>query len=220
MSNSSPPTSATRTLAGPMHARATGFFPWCENRGLTPAAIRPHDVATYVATYLQIEVSAPSVKQQLAAIRMLFDWLVIGQVVPTNPAAAVRGPKHVVKTGKTPVLDGAEWRRLIDSIPTGTVRDLRDRALIATLTYSFARIGAAVKMKVEDLRPKGAGWQVQLQEKGGKQHAMPCHHALAEELRAYIDAAGIAEDRKGYLFRTSPGHNAALLLENPMAQAD
>ena len=97
-----------------------------------------------------------------------------------NPAAAVRGPKHVVKTGKTPVLDAKEWRKLLDSIPTETVRDLRDRALIATLTYSFARIGAALKMKVEDLRPKGAGWQLRLHEKGGKHHVMPCHHALAE----------------------------------------
>ena len=84
------------------------------------------------------------------------------------------------------------------------MRDLRDRALIATLTYSFARIGAALKMKVEDLRPQGAGWRLRLHEKGGKQHAMPCHHALAEALHAYIAAAGIAEDRKGWLFRTSP----------------
>jgi site-specific recombinase XerD len=163
---------------------------------------------------------APGVKQQLAAVRMLFDWLVTGQVMPMNPAAAVRGPKHVVKTGKTPVLDGTEWRKLLDSIPTETVRDLRDRALIATLTYSFARIGAALRMKVEDLRAKGAGWQIQLHEKGGKQHAMPCHHALAEALRAYIDAAGIAEDRKGWLFRTSPRHAATVLTEQPMAQAD
>ena len=135
---------------------------------------------------------------------MLFDWLITGQVVPTNPAAAVRGPKHVVKTGKTPVLDAAEWRKLIDSIPTDTVRDLRDRALIATLTYSFARIGAALKMKVEDLRPQGSAWRLRLHEKGGKHHEMPCHHALAEALHAYIAAADIAEDRKGWLFRTSP----------------
>ena len=181
--------------------------------------IRPHDVATYIAEDLA-GASAPNVKQQLAAIRMIFDWLVVGQMMPSNPAASVRGPKYVVKTGKTPVLEGGEWRRLIDSIPTETVRDLRDRALIATLTYSFARIGAALKMKVEDLRPKGAGWQVRLHEKGGKHHEMPCHHALAEELRAYIDAAGIAEDCKGYLFRTAPGHNATVLLEKPMAQAD
>ena len=187
------------------YARACGrFFAWCENRGLTLAAIRPFDVATYIET-LQQEHSAPGVKQQLAAVRMLFDWLITGQVVPTNPAAAVRGPKHVVKTGKTPVLDGASGASCIDAIPTDTVRDLRDRALIATLTYSFARIGAALKMKVEDLRPRGAGWQIRLHEKGGKQHAMPCHHALAEALHAYIAAAGIAEDRKGWLFRTARG---------------
>jgi site-specific recombinase XerD len=151
---------------------------------------------------------------------MLFDWLVTGQVVATNPAHAVRGPKHVVKTGVTPVLDGKEWRTLLDSIPTETVRDLRDRALIATLTYSFARITAALTMKVEDLRPKGAGWQLRLHEKGGKHHTMPCHHALAEALRAYIDAAGIAEYRKGWLFRTSRGHIATVLSDQPMAQPD
>ncbi len=163
------------------YARACGrFFAWCEQHGLTLTAIRPFDVATWVKEL--DEHSAPSVKQQLAAVRMLFDWLVIGQVVPMNPAAAVRGPKHVVKTGTTPVLDAAEWRKLINSIPTETARDLRDRALIATLTYSFARI-TALRMKVEDLRPQGAGWRIRLHEKGGKEHAMPCHHALAEALR-------------------------------------
>ena len=202
------------------YARACNrFFAWCEERGLTPAAIRPHDVATYVEE-LQAAVQAPSVKQQLAAVRMLFDWLVIGQVVPTNPAAAVRGPKHVVKTGKTPVLEGAEWRKLLKSIPDTTCRDLRDRALIATLTYSFARINAALKMKVEDLRPRGASWTVRLHEKGGKQHAMPCHHALAETLHAYIKAAGLTDDRKGWLFRTARGHNGTVLSEKPMSQPD
>ena len=201
------------------YARACGsFFAWCEDRGLALATIRPFDVSTYIESRQQTH-SAPDVKQQLAAIRMLFDWLITGQVVPVNPAAAVRGPKHVVKTGKAPVLDGKEWRKLIDAISTETLRDLRDRALIATLTYSFARIGAALKMKVEDLRPKGAGWQVQLHEKGGKQHVMPCHHSLAEDLRAYIDAAGIAEDRRGFLFRTSPGHNGTVLTELPMDQS-
>ena len=202
------------------YARACSrFFAWCEERGLTLATIRPYDVAAWVEG-LQEHHSAPGVKQQLAAVRMLFDWLITGQVVPTNPASAVRGPKHVVKTGKTPALEGAEWRKLLDAIPTGTVRDLRDRALIATLTYSFARIGAALKMKVEDLRPKGAGWQIRLHEKGGKHHTMPCHHALAEMLHAYIAAAGIAEDRKGYLFRTSRGHAATALSEQPMSQSD
>jgi len=126
----------------------------------------------------------------------------------------------VVKTGKTPVLESGEWRRLVDAIPTGTVRDLRDRALIATLTYSFARIGAALKMRVEDLRPRGSGWTVRLHEKGGKEHAMPCHHALAEALHAYIAAAGVGEDRKGWLFRTSQGHAGVVLSERAMGQPD
>src|SRR5271156_6863844 len=99
------------------YARAcVRFFIWCEDRGLTLNAIRPFDVATYIET-LQLTHSAPGVKQQLAAVRMLFDWLITGQVMPSNPASAVRGPKHVVKTGKTPVLDGKEWRRMIDAIP-------------------------------------------------------------------------------------------------------
>jgi site-specific recombinase XerD len=195
------------------------FFAWCDERGLSLPVIRPFDVSTYIE-YRKQTHSAPDVKQQLAAIRMLFDWLITGQVVPHNPAAAVRGPKHVVNTGKTPVLEAGEWRKLIDSIPTEDVRDLRDRALIATLTYSFARIGAALKMKVEDLRPKGAGWEIRLHEKGGKQHAMPCHHALAEALHAYIAAAGIAEDRKGCLFRTGRGHVATALSPQPMTQPD
>ncbi len=202
------------------YARACSrFFAWCEGRGLAVAAIRPHDVGAYVET-LTRAAAAPSVKQSLAAIRMLFDWLVIGQVVPHNPAAAVRGPKHVVKKGTTPVLDADEWRRLLDAIPTETVRELRDRALIATLTYAFARVGAALAMRVEDVRSQGAGWELQLHEKGGKRHAMPCHHALADALHAYLEAAGIAADRKGVLFRTSRGRRGDALSEQPMGQAD
>lgn len=200
------------------YARACSrFFAWCEARGLALGDIRPFDVAAWVEQ-LQIDHTAPSVKQQLAAVRMLFDWLIIGQAAAVNPAAAVRGPKHVVNTGTTPVLDGAEWRQLLDAIPADTVRDLRERALIATLTYSFARISAALKMRVADLRPKGAGWQIRLHEKGGKEHAMPCHHALAEALHAYLAAGGIAEDRKGWLFRTAPGHSATALTAQPMGQ--
>jgi len=57
--------------------------------------------------------SAPTVKQHLAAIRMLLDWLVTGQVIPHNPASAVRGPRHVVRRGKTPVLSVEETRQLL-----------------------------------------------------------------------------------------------------------
>src|ERR1700730_13798775 len=99
------------------YARACArFFAWCEGRGLSLTTIRPHDVATYIEP-LQHPHGAPGVRQQLAAVRMLFDWLITGQVAPSNPASAVRGPKHVVKIGNTPVLEGAEWRRLVAAIP-------------------------------------------------------------------------------------------------------
>ena len=77
----------------------------------------------HVATWIEAQtraVAVPSVKQRLAALRHLFDWLVIGHVMQTNPAASVRGPQHIVKGGKTPVLDPAETRDLIDSIDTTT----------------------------------------------------------------------------------------------------
>ena len=98
---------------------------------------------------------SPTIKQHLAAIRRLFDWLVTGQVMPTNPATSVRGPTHVVRTGKTPVLQPAEARQLLDTIDTSTVRGLRDRALLAVMVYSFARVSAVVGMRVEDYYQQG-----------------------------------------------------------------
>jgi len=101
------------------------------------------------------------------------------------------------RLAKRPVLDPADWRKLIDSIRTGTVRDLRDRALIATLTYSFARNHGCSKHASRSLPAAGRRWRLRMHGKGGQTHVMPCHHALAEALHAYIAAAGIAEHRKG-----------------------
>src|SRR5208337_4521007 len=115
--------------------------------------------------------SAPTAKQRLAALRHLFDWMVIGQIMPTNPAAAVRGPRHIVRRGKTPVLDPAEARQLLDAIDTTTVIGLRDRALIGLMVYSFARIGAAIGMRVEDVYTQNRRLWVRLHEKGGKLRA-------------------------------------------------
>jgi integrase len=84
----------------------------------------------------------------------------------------------------------------------------------------FARVTAALWMGVEDLRPPGAGCQIRLHEKGGKDQATPCHHALADALRAYTDAAGIAEDRKGCLFRTARRRSATVLSDQPVMQPD
>jgi site-specific recombinase XerC len=109
---------------------------------------------------------------------MHFDWLVVQQVMPTNPAHPVRGPKHSVKKGKTPVLNTDETRELLDAIETHTVMGLRDRALIALMVFTFARVGAAVKMRVEDYFVQGLKGWVRLREKGSKQMSLPCHGRL------------------------------------------
>jgi site-specific recombinase XerD len=145
------------------------------------------------------------VKQHLAAIRMLFDYLVIGQIIPMNPASSVRGPKHVVKRGKTFVLSATDTRRLLDSIDPSTTAGLRDRALIAVMVFSFARVSAVVGMNVGDFYQNGKRWWFRLHEKGGKFHEVPAHHSAEACLDAYVAGIGIAAEKKTPLFRTTRG---------------
>jgi site-specific recombinase XerD len=198
---------------------ACRFSDWCEGRGLFDLAkVKPLHVAAYIED-LQRTHSKPTVKQHLAALRMLFDWLVVGHVMDVNPAHSVRGPKHVVKKGKTPVLAADEARILLDSIDTSTVMGLRDRALIALMAYTFARVSAATAMKVEDYFVQGRRSWVRLYEKGGKQHEVPAHHNLDEYMEAYIKVAGLQGDPKGLLFRTVAGKTCRLTTL-PLSQAD
>jgi site-specific recombinase XerD len=185
------------------------FLRWAEARGLALRAIEPIAVAAYVKD-LKTRLADPSVKQHLAAVRMLFDWLVTGQVVPTNPALSVKGPKHVVKKGKTHVLATEDARHLIESIDASTLVGLRDRALIAVMVYSFARISAVLAMKVADYYPNGKRWWIRLHEKGGKFHEVPVHHKAEEHLDTYLKAAGIAGEAKGPLFRSARGRTGKL----------
>jgi integrase/recombinase XerD len=195
------------------------FSAFCEALAIAElAAVEPVHVAAFVEAQLKTN-SRPTVKQRLAALRMLFDWLVVGQVMPTNPAHAVRGPKHTQKRGKTPVLAADEARALLDAIETDCVVGLRDRALIALMVYTFSRVGAAVTMRVEDFFVQGRRGWVRLHEKGGKEHEMPTHHNLDQYLEEYIAIAGIAGDRKGPLFRTTRGRTGKLT-ENAMLQSD
>ena len=202
------------------YARATvDFAAWCEDHGVKSLRhVHPIHVASYIEHLMQ-RIAAPSVKLSLAAIRMLFDWLVLGQIVPTNPASVVRGPKHVVRKGKTPVLSAVETRVLLDAIDTRTPVGLRDRALIALLVYTFARVGAAVKMQVQDVYSQGRRIWVRLHEKGGKRHDMPCHHTLEAYLEAYLAGAGLTGNPKGSLFRTSVARSGTLS-DRSMSQAD
>jgi integrase/recombinase XerD len=189
---------------------ASQFFAWLEQHGIDElVGIEPLHVAAYIEQR-QHAMAKPTAKQHLAAIRMLFDWLVVGQVIATNPAHAVRGPKHVVKRGKTRVLSADQARRLIESIDVSTLVGLRDRALIGVMTYAFARIGAVVAMRVDDYYPEGKRWWLRLHEKGGKRHEMPAHHKLEAYIDEYVAAAGIRDEGKTPLFRSALGRTGRL----------
>ena len=165
------------------------FCHWCESKKLPLAAIKPFYIAVYIEK-LGFHYSRPTVKQHLAAIRMMFDYLVTGQIVPMNPASSVRGPKHVVKKGKTPVLTAEEARELLDSIDVTTVAGLRDRALIGVMLFSFARVGAVVAMNGEDYFMQNRCRYFRLHEKGGKQLDLPAHTSAEAYVSTYLAAAG------------------------------
>ncbi len=186
---------------------ACRFSDWCEGRGVLDLGdVKPPHIAAYIEMLGLPEgqgLSKPTVKQHLAALRNLFDWLVIGHVIENNPAHAVRGPKYSQTKGRTPVLDREEARALLAVIEPGALTGLRDRALIGIMIYTFARIGAVLGMDVGDYFSQGRRGWVRLHEKGGKQHEAPCVPKLEQYLDEYIAAAGIAADVDGPLFRTT-----------------
>ena len=214
------------------YAQAVGqFCRWCDRRSFSLVLIEPITVAAYVEALCKTH-SKPTVKQHLAAIRMLFDWLVLGQIIPSNPASVVRGPKHVVKRGKTPILSAEDARKLLDSIPEKrTLRrsgyeievpdlvGMRDRALIGVMVFSFARVSAAVGMRVQDYYQNGKRSWLRLHEKGGKFHEVPAHHNAQEYLDAYLAVAGLEDMKASPLFRSARGKTQRLT-EKGMSRTD
>lgn len=129
---------------------------------------------------LTSEREPQTVKQQLAALRMLFDWMVTGKCMPSNPASSVRSPRYSYKKGKTLILDEDGVKKLFAGIDTSTVTGLRDRALIAMMYYTFGRVSAVVALDVKDYYPRGERYFIGLKEKGSKHHEVPVHHKAQE----------------------------------------
>lgn len=128
-----------------------------------------------------------------------------------NPAHAVRGPRYSQNTGKTPIVDRAEAKALLDSIDASSVVGARDKALLATLLFSWARIGALVAMTVRDYRGAGTSRAtLLLHEKNGKDHIVPLHHVAAEYLDAYVALAGLGDAPDAPLWQNAPGHGGKL----------
>ena len=163
------------------HRACCDFFRWCKSRGLTLDQIGPVHVATYIEI-LGKELSRPTVKQQLAAIRMLFDWLVVGQAVPFNPASSVadRGslPRRARRRSCRP--------RRLANFSTLSIRLPSSVCVIVRSSASWShvcRVGAATGMDVEDWYFQGRRWWVRLVRRAENPTKMPAHHSLKSTWR-------------------------------------
>jgi site-specific recombinase XerD len=219
----------TRILTAALEARFLQFLarddagstkhPWVTQGKCPTLCLRAKPLPPIPQQTHQVAQQTQSVKQALAAIRMLFDHLVITQVVPVNPGYGVRGPRYAASEGKTPVIDCGDMARLLEEIDTTSIIGLRDRALMGVLFYSFARVNAVVNVRLRDYYPIGKIWHLRLSEKNGKKIEAPLHHQAEHYLDEYITAAGIKEDMDGYLFR-SVGSRSKELSPRPMSRTD
>lgn len=193
------------------------FLQWCETRSLELHQISPAHVGRYFAEH---PGSVPTKKLHLAAIRRLFDRLVVRHVVVLNPALSVRSERYQVVEGKTPEITIPQARALLRSIDTATVVGLRDRAVIGALVYTAARVGAVAKLTLRDLRHDGTQWSLRFTEKGGKSREIPVRHDLERYLFEYFEAAKIEPAYSAApLFRTSV-RRTGVLTANPMTGGD
>jgi len=175
------------------------FLDWCDHpdRKIPLVRIAPGHVGDYLTG---MELATPTKKLRLAALRNFFDLLVMRHVVILNPAASVRAERYAVVEGKTPEISAKQARDLLKSVDPSTLVGLRDRAIIAVLIYTAARVGTVAKLTLKSLKHDGTQYALRFSEKGGKSREIPVRHDLEQLLRDYIDAAGVTE---GPLFRTA-----------------
>jgi integrase/recombinase XerD len=164
------------------------FLTWCEGHGLELREITPGWVGRY---YDELHASISTKKQHLSALRCFFDRLVLRHAMGLNPAASVRGERYQLVEGKTPEITVDQERALLKSIRPRGVEGLRDRAIVAILIYTAARIGAVAGLKVGSFVPDGGQWFLRFLEKGGKVRDIPVREDLERYLTAYLEGAGI-----------------------------
>src|SRR5208282_140282 len=174
------------------------FLDWCDrpDRHIPLVRITPGHVGDYLAG---LELATPTKKLRLAALRKFFDLLVVRHVVVLNRAASVRAERYSVVEGKTPEISAKQARDLLRSVDPSTLVGQRDRAIIAVLIYTAARVGAVARLTLKSLKRDGTQYALRFSEKGGKSREIPVRHDLEQILRGYIEAAGITD---GPLFRT------------------
>ncbi len=195
-----------------MHA-VRKFLAWVEERGLELSRIAPGDVGEYLQC---LELAVPTKKLHLAALRRFFDRLVNRHACIINPAATVKAERYAVIEGKTPEIGPDPARTLLKSIDVSSPVGLRDRAVLAVLVYTAARVGAVAKLTLKNLVYDGSQYTLRFSEKGGKSREIPVRHDLEGFLLEYVRAADITE---GPLFRTA-NRKARPLTKNAMTGID
>lgn len=191
------------------------FLAWVEGKGLQLTQITPGLVGRYLDS---LEISAPSKKLQLAAIRGFFDQLTLRHVVILNPASSVKAERYEVMEGKTPEITIEQVRSLLQSIDISHVVGMRDRAVIAILVYTAARIGAVANLKRGNLTHDGTQWTLRFAEKRGKSREIPVQHNLEGYLMAWLEAANLKDAPKDApLFRSIIGKTRQLAETAPTA---
>jgi integrase/recombinase XerD len=203
------------------------FFHWLEPRNIALADIEPGAVGEYFAEH---EGSVPTKKLHLAALRALFDQMVVRHAMLLNPAASVHGEKYQVIEGKTPEITVPQARTLIARIQTQKNIDdeivpdiigLRDRAIIGVLIYTAARAGAVARLRLTDFIHDGALWTLRFAEKGGKSREIPVRHDdLERYILEYIAAADIRNDSGNSLLFRSAERRTGRLTDKPITNVD
>ena len=184
------------------------FLDWCQRAGFRDLEdIEPITVAAYVE---QHPGSPATIKQHMSAIRMLFSWLTEKGILAMNPAREVKTEKFSRREGKTPAFDTEQVQKVLDKIDTSNDVGLRDRALLGTLAYTFARIGAVVNLKVEDYFQTGKRSMIRFSEKGGKETEIPVHHKLEELLDQYLETSDLRNWPNAPLFPIAIGKTGKL----------
>ena len=141
------------------------FLTWCEDQGLELHQVTPGLAGRFLD---ELPHRAPTKNQALAALRHFFDVLVARHAAVLNPFQSVRGVRHPFGEGRTPEATVDQARQLLASIKTDSVFGLRDRAVLGTLIYTGARVGAISRLRMQDLRDNGNHRSLQFAEKGGK----------------------------------------------------
>jgi len=189
------------------------FLSWCEAQMLALREITPGCVGTY---YNELHASIPTKNQHLSALRCFFDRLVLRHAIGLNPAASVRGERYSLAEGKTPEITVRQEKALLASIQVNDIIGLRDRAVVAVLIYTAARIGAVAGLTIGSFAHDRTQSFLRFREKGGKVREIPMRTDLETYLTAYLHAAGLRSAPPDAPIFRRVARNTKILTVQPM----